>query len=148
MKQQIRLTESELHRVIRESVQKLIREYMPDNVGAGAKRGILQGKLGPWNAAQKIMKRDRWNQDQMNDFQRGFESTGQLEDDTNLEEYTDSEKMRIYGRPSYDEDEFDDFNEQPTNNLVANESRQYKVNESQLHQIIKESVIRILNKIK
>ena len=66
-----------------------------------------------------------------------------------LKEYTDFDKTKMYGRPSFDyedeEDYEDNFNEQPVNNLAANEGRQYKVNESQLHQIIKESVMRILN---
>jgi hypothetical protein len=112
--------------------------------GLGAARGLEQGKIGPWNAAQKIMNRERWNKSQLNDFQNGFERKPIQQDGTELEEYTDSEKMRMYGRPSYDEHEFDDFNEQPVNNLAANESKQYKVNESQLHQIIKESILRVL----
>ena len=43
--------------------------------------------------------------------------------------------------------EKDDLNDQPANNLATNEGKQYKVNETQLHQIIRESVMRILNEV-
>lgn len=58
-----------------------------------------------------------------------------------VKEYTDFDKRKFYGRASSDED--DDFNEQPANN-IASEGKQYKVNESQLYSIIKESVMKIL----
>lgn len=62
-----------------------------------------------------------------------------------LKEYTDFDKMKTFGMSSFDEEaDEDNFNEQPINNLAANEGRQYKVNEAQLYQIIKESVYRIL----
>ena len=144
MKKQVKINESTLHAIIEGAVKNLLKEYDPHMAGLGAARGLEQGKIGPWNAAQKIMNREKWNKSQLNDFQNGFERKPIQQNGTELEEYTDSEKMRMYGRPSYDEHEFDDFNEQPVNNLAANESKQYKVNESQLHQIIKESVLRVL----
>jgi hypothetical protein len=146
MKKQIKLTESELHSIIEGAVKNLLKEYDPHMAGLGAARGLEQGKIGPWNAAQKIMNRDRWNSSQRKEFQNGFERKPIQQSEENLEEYSDAEMaqgMNIYGRPSYDEHEFDDFNEQPVNNIAA-ESKQYKVNESQLHQIIKESVLRVL----
>ena len=148
MKKQIKLTESELHSIIEGAVKNLLKEYDPHMAGLGAARGLEQGKLGPWNAAQKIMNRDRWNSSQRKEFQNGFERKPIQQSEENLEEYSDAEMaqgMNIYGRPSYDEHEFDDFNEQPVNNIAA-ESKQYKVNESQLHQIIRESVMRIFKK--
>ena len=149
MKQQIKLTESELHSIIEGAVKNLLKEYDPHMAGLGAARGLEQGKMGPWNAAQKIMNRDRWNGSQRKEFQNGFERKPIQQSEENLEEYSDAEMaqgMNIYGRPSYDEHEFDDFNEQPVNNIAA-ESKQYKVNESQFHKIIKESVMRILKEI-
>ena len=72
----------------------------------------------------------------------------------NLLEYNGAEmakNMKLYGRPSYDDDELDEFpnefNEQPTNSVVGENKGQYKVTESQLHQIIKESVLNVLNEI-
>lgn len=149
MKQQIKLTESELKDALREAVQSILKEYDPHMAGLGAARGLEQGKIGPWNAAQKIMNRDRWNGSQRKEFQNGFERKPIQQSEENLEEYSDAEMaqgMNIYGRPSYDEHEFDDFNEQPVNNIAA-ESKQYKVNESQLKDIIKESVMQVLNEI-
>lgn len=143
MKQQVKLTESELKTVVKETVETLIREYMPDSIGAGVARGLEQGKLGPYNAAQKIMQRDRWDKDKLAQYQNGFERKPIQQNGTELEEYSDAEMsqgMNIYGRPSID---VDDFNEQPVNSLAA-EGKQYKVNETQLHQIIRESVMRIL----
>ena len=149
MNNQIKLTESELHGIIEGAVKSLIREYMPDLIGAGVARGIRQGKLGPYNAAQRIMQRDRWDKDQMAKFQDGFE--GRLEDGTNLEEYTTFDKEKMYGK-NYDED-FEDLNDSPVNSAVdgsledeiAFENKKpIKVNESQLFDIIKESVQKIL----
>lgn len=62
-----------------------------------------------------------------------------------LKEYTDFDKTKMYGRPSFDyeDEEDDDFNEQPANN-IASEGKQYKVSESQLYSILKESVMKIL----
>ena len=53
--------------------------------------------------------------------------------------------MKAYG-PDYDEDFDDDFNEQPSNIAAENKiaKGQFKLTESQLHQIIRESVYRIL----
>lgn len=149
MKRQVKVNESELHSIIEGAVRNLLKEYDPHMAGLGAARGLEQGNLGPWNAAQKIMKRDKWDKSQLNDFQNGFERKPTIQNGQELEEYTDAEMaqgMRMFGRPSYDEHEFDDFNEQPANNLATNESKQYKVNEAQLHQIIKESVMRIFKK--
>lgn len=150
MKQQIKLTESELTAVINEAVRSILKEYDPHMAGLGVARGLEQGKIGPWNAAQKIMKRDKWDKSQLTDFQNGIERKPIQQNGQELEEYTNAEiaqGMRMYGRPSYDEDEFDDFNEQPANNAVGENKAQQKVTESQLHDIIKESVMQVLNEI-
>lgn len=145
MKKQIKLTESDLKMVIEGAVRNILKEYDPHMVGAGAARGLEKGSMGPWNAAQKIMAKDKWDKTQMDEFQKGFERKPIQQNGTELEEYTDREIKRMYGY-SPDEDDFyeGDFNESPVNNLVGENKNQVKLTESQLKEVIRESVYRIL----
>lgn len=106
-------------------MKQIIREYgdkeeTRGKMAAAAKRAVKKGNAEVYNNAIGSLTRRNSTKKEMGDFQDKFET---IEDDMN------------------------DLNDQPTNNLATNEGKQYKVNEEQLHQIIKESVMRILNEI-
>ena len=89
-------------------------------MAAAAKRAVKKGNAEVYNNAMGSLTRRNSSKKEMGDFQDKFETI---------------------------EDNMNDLNDQPTNNLATNEGKQYKVNEKQLHQIIKESVMRILNEV-
>lgn len=96
-----------------------INEYKPYDAGrAAGRRLIKKGDASTHNTADHIMNRDRWSNSDRNEYQRG------LEDISN-----------------------DEFNEQPTNNLVGENMNKklIKLTEADLHRIIRESVDKILN---
>jgi hypothetical protein len=151
MKQQIKLTEADLYSIIKETVTSLLNEYgdKPETRGkmaAAAKRSIEKGDDSTYHNAMNSLHKRGSTKGEMSDFQEKFEENKENECGT-IEEYTDFDKEKMYGKPSYDEDDVKDFNEQPVN-TVANESKeQFKVTESQLKDIIKESVNKLLSEI-
>jgi hypothetical protein len=79
MKKVIRLTESDLHSIVKEAVNKiLIKEYgdkaeTREKMGRAAKRGVERGDSTPHeNAINSLIKRKSSRKD-MEDFQKGFE---------------------------------------------------------------------------
>lgn len=127
MKQQLKLNESELHNLIEGAVKNLVMEYLPYEGGKVAAKRLQQGDTGAFEKYMNYGLNNGWTNDDMADFQTGIE-TG----------------------PSVVEDEdFEDLNDNPINTAVdgsieddiAFESkRAIKVSESQLFDIIKESV--------
>ena len=171
MKKQVKLTESELFDVIRESVKNLVMEFGEKNPKVRDYRAkksaedLKKGDASTYETSVKSMGDCGADNETMADFQNKFEKHGVKEatdfdkrnwygsegyydyDDTAdspVEEYNDTELQHIYGRPSYDEDFDDVLNGQPANNLAAEGRKAFKVNESQLKDIIRESVMRIL----
>jgi hypothetical protein len=156
MKQQIKLTESELFNVIRESVKSLVMEYGTDTGKKGdenrkkmakvAKRRLKKGDASGYQDAVNSITKGGGSKETLADFHKKFED--ELDESSNLEEFTDFDKMKAFGQPDYDEDFDDELNSQPANNLAAEGRKQMKVTESELKDIIKESVKRILSNIK
>lgn len=173
MKKQVKLTESELFDVIRESVKNLVMEFGEKNPKVRDYRAkksaedLKKGDPRTYETSVKSMGDCGADKETMADFQNKFEKHGVKEatdfdkrnwygsegyynyDDTAdspVEEYNDIELQHIYGRPSYDEDFDDSLNSQPANNLATEGKKAFKVNESQLNAIIKESVNILLEK--
>lgn len=132
MKQQLKLNESELHNLIEGAVKQLVMEYLPYEGGKVAAKRLQQGDASAFEKYMDYGLNNGWTNDDMTDFQTGIE-TG----------------------PSVVEDEdFEDLNDGPINNAVDGSledeiafeegRRAVKVNESQLFNIIKESVKKIL----
>ena len=127
MKQQLKLNESELRNLIEGAVKQLVMEYLPYEGGKVAAKRLQQGDASAFEKYMDYGLNNGWTNDDMTDFQSGIE-TG----------------------PSVVEDEdFEDLNDSPVNTAVdgsleddiAFESkRAIKVSESQLFDIIKESV--------
>ena len=128
MKQQLKLNESELHNLIEGAVKQLVMEYLPYEGGKVAAKRLQQGDASAFEKYMDYGLNNGWTNDDMTDFQTGIE-TG----------------------PSVVEDEdFEDLNDGPINNAVDGSledeiafeegRRAVKVNESQLFDIIKESV--------
>lgn len=131
MKKQVKLTQSDLYNVIKESVKKVILEF-----------GTDKGELGDKNRTLMAMaaKRGLENNDSTiydNAYQsitQGGTKDGLTRDET-IGVLNDFQKK------------FEDFNEQPANDLAANEGRMtFKVNETQLKAIIREAVDTLLEK--
>ena len=171
MKKQVKLTESELFDVIKESVKNLVMEFgekNPEVRDYRAKKSaedLKKGDSSTYETSVKSIRDCGADNETMADFQNKFEKHGVKEAtdfdkrnwygsegyydyddkaDSPVEEYNDIELQHIYGRPSYDEDFDDSLNSQPANNLAAEGKKAFKVNESQLKDIIRESVLRIL----
>ena len=145
MKKQVKLTESELYKVIRESVKSLVTELggTPSTrtaMAQAAKRAIKKGDDSVYHNAVNSITKGGGSKNDLGDFGKKFE----IEDGTNLEEFTDFDKQKTFG-PDYDEDFDDNFNEQPAN-VAAENKEAIKITESQLKDIVKESVKIILNK--
>lgn len=184
MKKQVNLAQSDLYNVIKESVKNVILEFGTDpgkkgdenrtKMAKAAKRAVKKGNFSVYKNAYDSIVKGGGNKEALSDFQKKFEDEveesrnlkeytefdkmkmyGQdvdydedfenLEDSENLEEYNDIDLQSIYGRPSYDED-FEDvgFNQQPSNVVTGEGRKPVKVTESQLKDIIRESVMRIL----
>lgn len=184
MKKQVNLTQSDLYNVIKESVKNVILEFGTDpgkkgdenrtKMAKAAKRAVKRGDSSVYKNAYDSIIKGGGNKEALKDFQKKYEDEveesrnlkeytefdkmkmyGQdvdydedfenLEDSENLEEYNDIDLQSIYGRPSYDED-FEDvgFNQQPSNVVTGEGRKPVKVTESQLKDIIRESVMRIL----
>ena len=145
MKKQVKLTESELYKVIRESVKSLVTELggTPSTRSAmaqAARRAINKGDDSVYHNAVNSITKGGGSKNDLIDFGKKFE----IEDGTNLEEFTDFDKQKMFG-PDYDEDFDDNFNEQPAN-VAAENKEAIKITESQLKDIVKETVKIILNK--
>ena len=150
MKQQIKLTESDLYDVIRESVKSLVMEYGNTKKGReklakASKRALKKGDSSVYQDSVKSITKGGGSKDDLADFNKNFEN--ELDESSNLEEFTDFDKMKTFGQPDYDEDFDDELNSQPANNLAAEGRKQMKVTESELKEIIKESVKRILREV-
>lgn len=150
MKQQIKLTESDLYDVIRESVKSLVMEYGDTKKGReklakASKRALKKGDSSVYQDSVKSITKGGGSKDDLADFNKKFEN--ELDESSNLEEFTDFDKMKAFGQPDYDEDFDDELNSQPANNLAAEGKKQMKVTESELKEIIKESVRSILKEI-
>ncbi len=155
-------------------MKRLIKEYGKDKnnrdkMAAAAKRAVNRGDDRTYHNSISSLLKAGCSKEEMEDFQDKFEknesknmnkqvklSESDFHDvvrgavENILKEYTNFDKEKMYGKPSYNKEDVEDddeLNAQPTNNLATNEGKQYKVNEQQLHQIIKESVMRILNEI-
>lgn len=120
MKQQIKLTESELHMVIEGAVKSLLREYGETNpkhrdlMAKAAARGLKKGNASVYDNAVKSIAKGGGSKDALKDFNDKWEKHS----GKNLEE--------------------EGFNEQPTNDVVG---------ENKLYRIIKESVKNVLQEI-
>lgn len=132
MKQEIRLNESELHNLIEGAVKQLVMEYLPYEGGKVAARRLQQGDTGAFEKYMDYGLNNGWTNDDMKDFQTGIETGPSVIENGN----------------DYDED-FEDLNDGPINNAVDGSleddiafegKRAVKVSESQLFDIIKESV--------
>lgn len=148
-------------------MKRILKEYgdkqtTRDKMAKAAKRSLERdGDDSTYHNAMNSLNRRGSSREEMQDFQNNFEKNenrnmkkqvklseadlhqvikGAVE--SLLKEYTDFDKMKMYGEPTQDED---DFNEQPVNDIANESKEQFKVTESQLKDIIKESVIRILN---
>ena len=118
MKQQIKLTESELYSIIKEAATNLIKEYgdrqeTREKMAKAAKRSVEKGDDSTYHNAINSLHKRNSSKSEMSDFQKKFE-------------------------------EGDDFNEQPTNTIASESKKQTKITESQLFGIIRESVKSIL----
>lgn len=137
MKQQIKLTESGLYDVIREAVNSLIMEFGSDPGKKGAenrekmakasKRALKKGDSSVYQNSVNSITKGGGDKEALADFNKKFE--GEIEEDSDAEELSG------------------DFNTQPANNLATEGRQQFKVTESQLKDIIKESVKRILREV-
>lgn len=137
MKQQIKLTESGLYDVIREAVNSLIMEFGSDPGKKGAenrekmakasKRALKKGDSSVYQNSVNSITKGGGDKEALADFNKKFE--GEIEEDSDAEELSG------------------DFNTQPANNLATEGRQQFKVTESQLKDIIKESVRSILKEI-
>lgn len=151
MKQQIKLTESDLYDVIRESVKSLVMEYGEKNKkhrelqAKAAKRALAKGDSSVYQNSVNSITKAGGDKEALADFNKKFED--ELSESSNLEEFTDFDKMKAFGQPDYDEDFDDELNSQPANNLATEGRKQMKVTESELKEIIKESVRSILKEI-
>jgi hypothetical protein len=137
MKQQVKLTESGLYDVIREAVNSLIMEFGSDPGKKGAenrekmakasKRALKKGDTSVYQNSVNSITKGGGSKEALSDFHKNFETD--IEEDSDVEELSG------------------DFNTQPANNLAAEGRQQFKVTESQLKDIIKESVKRILREV-
>jgi hypothetical protein len=137
MKQQVKLTESGLYDVIREAVNFLIMEFGSDPGKKGAenrekmakasKRALKKGDSSVYQNSVNSITKGGGDKEALADFNKKFETD--IEEDSDVEELSG------------------DFNTQPANNLAAEGRQQFKVTESQLKDIIKESVRSILKEI-
>ena len=132
MKKQVKLTQSDLYNVIKESVKKVILEF-----------GTDQGELGDKNRTLMAMA-----------AKRGLENNNSTIYDNAYQSITHGgakdglTRDETIGVLNDFQKKFEGFNEQPANDLAANEGRMaFKVNEAQLKAIIRESVNIILNEI-
>ena len=133
MKQQLKLNESELYNIIEGAVKNLVLEYLPYFDGKAAARGLEHGDTSPFERFMQNGLNRGWTKDDMTDFQSGIEAGSSVGK----------------GKEIYDED-FEDLNDSPVNTAVDGSleddiafeegKRAVKVNESQLFDIIKESV--------
>ena len=137
MKQQIKLTESELYAIVKEAAYNLIREYgdrreTREKMAKAAKRSVEKGDDSTYHNAINSLHKRNSSKSEMSDFQKKFEENTQKECGSikNLEEEGEEE-----------------FNEQPTNNLASESKKPTKITESQLFGIIRESVKSILKEI-
>lgn len=137
MKQQIKLTESELYSIIKEAATNLIKEYgdrqeTREKMAKAAKRSVEKGDDSTYHNAINSLHKRNSSKSEMSDFQKKFEENIQKEcgNVKNLEEEGEEE-----------------FNEQPTNNLAAESKKPTKITESQLFGIIRESVKSILSEL-
>lgn len=119
MKKQVKLTETELFDVIEESVKSLVMEY-------GEKNPKVR------SAMAKAAKRALDNGDDET-YHRAVKSIADAGGS--------NEALQDFN----DKFEKESLNSQPANNLATNENRQAKVTESQLKDIIRESVYMVLN---
>lgn len=125
MKTQIKLTESELYNVIRESVKSLVMEYGTDPGEIGDENRTKMAKV----AARSLRKGDdRAYHNAVNSISKGGGSKQQLDD-------------------FHNKFEKEDLNSQPANNITGENKESIKITESQLKDIIKESVKIILKEI-
>ena len=125
MKKQVKLTETELFDVIRESVKSLVMEYGTDPGEKGnenrakmakvAARNLRKGDDGAYHNAVNSIAKGGGSKQQLDDFHNKFEKEG--------------------------------LNSQPANNITGESKGSIKITESQLKDIIRESVYRILNEV-
>ncbi len=126
MKQQIRLTESDLQMVIEGAVKSLLKEYgdkesTRNAMADAARKAIMKrGDDSVYHNAMNSLNKRNSTKKEFSQFQDRFEKG-------NIEE--------------------EEFNEQPANNVVGENKRPLKITENQLFSIIKESVNKILNEI-
>jgi hypothetical protein len=127
MKQQLKLNESELYNLIEGAVKQLVMEYLPYEGGKVAARRLNQGDTGAFEKYMGYGLDNGWTNDDMSDFQSGIEA----------------------GSSVVEDEDFEDLNDGPINNAVDGSleddiafegKRAVKVSESQLFDIIKESV--------
>lgn len=132
-----------------------------------AARNLKKGNVETYNNAVNSITKGGGTKNHLADFNKKFEKENMEEAtdfdkrnwygsegyydygdtaDRPVEEYNDTELQHIYGRPSYDEDFDDLLNSQPANNLATEGKKAFKVNESQLKDIIRESVNILLEK--
>lgn len=133
IKKSLKITESDLHNIVEESVNILLKEY-GDNfwnrlrMADAAKRAVNRGDDSVYhNALNSLVKRGS-TKDEMGQFQNRFE------------------KSPIEDATSFDED-FEDLNQGPIND-VAESKQTVRLNHQQFMRMLKESVINALKTLK
>lgn len=113
MKKQVNLTQSDLYNVIKESVKNVILEFGTDpgkkgdenrtKMAKAAKRAVKRGDSSVYKNAYDSIIKGGGNKEALKDFQRKYED--EVEESRNLKEYTEFDKMKMYGQDvDYDED--------------------------------------------
>lgn len=114
----MKLTESQLYNVIKESVMMTLNEFgntpeVRGKMARAARRGIDRGDDSVYNNAVSSLIKRNSSKEELSKFQDDVES--------------------------------DDFNEQPVNAVAEN---QIRLSEKQLYRVLKESVNRVLSELK
>jgi hypothetical protein len=107
MKKQINLTQSDLYNVIKESVKNVILEYgntqkVRSKMAKAARRAVKKGDSSVYQNAVNSITKGGGSKKDLEDFQKEYED--KLEESKNLKEYTEFDKMKMYGQDvDYDE---------------------------------------------
>ena len=108
MKKQVNLTQSDLYNVIKESVKNVILEYgntqkVRSKMAKAARRAVKKGDSSVYQNAVNSITKGGGSKKDLEDFQKEYED--KLEESKNLKEYTEFDKMKMYGQDvDYDED--------------------------------------------
>lgn len=125
MRNVVKITESDLHAIVEDAANRILREYCGQDKKDAKKRGIKSanavknGDSETYNKNVIHLTNSKHASRKLNSFQKSFEKGIREEEE--------------------------DFNEQPANNLVG--ENQMKLSESQLFELLEESVKNVLAEI-